>query len=1170
MDHSATQPFPEGNIFAQLVAELEEAKDPTAVLTAYCERHPDLAAEFREKARMMQALQRLRPAETENWPRRLGELEVVRRVTAGGMGDVFEAVQTSLGRRVAVKTIRRGRISPLAQARFLREQAILASLHQTHIVSIHTAGTEGSLQYFAMPFIEGATLQQLTQSARQFSSSTGGNKTPSLAEMAALVSTEHEPLATAKLPSGRPAAARAAARPAAPARITLSQAYFRSVAQVIIDAAEALQHAHDVHILHRDMKPSNLMVDTSGQCWIIDFGLAASVDRTWQEQPDVDADVGLEALTGSGILGTPHYMAPEQWEKNRQLDARADVWGLGVTLYELLTLRLAFQGSDLAELKSRIASREPPPPRSIVANVPGDLEAVCLKAIRKQPSHRYQTAQALADDLRRWTRREPTTARGGVARRVGLWAVRNKGWAAAIVLAMLAVTSLVAAEIQTERGEVKAAEAREQENKRDEIAQKLQLQLVNTPQTSPDRGWRDAAWQLVREAAKIRKDDQLRDQAASVLIGIDATCLPNIGRFSASSVAIDGEGKRLLTGGVESDSSTSDKRPTGARLWDVATSTHRESPHVGPGPVAFRADGVPLQLVVDRKDRTKLLLWDIAGEKLIRGFQLPPEDGATPRAAAGTGAVDTLLAMTADGAFAAARCETAGRKQALLVWNVASGKLLRRIEEPGTTITALAIAPDGGQLAIGSAEGEVAAWPIPAGDRQTMPTVGRTDVNCLAFGRSAVSSSFRLLASGNFGGGLVIWDLDRRVPQAFCRGTEFDVAAVAFSPDGVTLASAGRGPLRLWDTATGRPLLELKSRDFRTGLAFSPDGRRLAVSSETVFGLPGADAEGGVQIWNFQPERGIKTLRGLAAPVARVCLSADGSRLAALSHDWQVAIWNMQTGFIERLLNVPKGNVADNAGMAFSRDGRRFAYSAGTEARLWNLQTGREQSWRLPPAVVESLVFDAAGKNLLLFRSEEKHPVCRVRNLFGARPEKPLWETDQFTGRVKSAELSADGLYLVVGGSRGPADREERSVKIFEAMSGHELWSLSGAGGHQSDVYCLDPTGRTLAVDPRGTGGADLVQVPTGRLLGSIANIPHFMAPDAAYWAGYVNEPRDCALYLRADSAPVVAIHCSAYSQVSQFSADSQLAIWGNADGSVSVCDIQELRRELATIGLGW
>ncbi|MFZ1935226.1 MAG: serine/threonine-protein kinase [Thermoguttaceae bacterium] len=1120
--------------------------------------------------------------EVAGCPPRLGDFRILRRLKIGGMGEIYEAVQEPLGRRVAVKVIRQDRFSPELRVRFLREQQILASLHQSHIVPIHAAGTAGQLQFFAMPFIQGASLHYVIEFLKP---GPGGPaaKTPSLGELAERLSTvalQAEP--TSKVEPqpertpGEAVPAHLAPQGRGEAKRRLSREYYRSVACFLIDAAEALQHAHDLGILHRDVKPSNLMVDALGHCWIIDFGLAAYLHDAG-EKGSLPATWGVnhEPLTGGSRPGTPEYMAPEQWQGGT-LDARTDIWGLGATLYELLTLQRVFSGPTLTAVRENVLNAEPTPPTSFVRGLPTDLAKICLKALQKSPEGRYASASEFAEDLRRWLAHEPTSVRRGVVRRFSLWSRNNKGWAAAIAFASAAVVGLaVAAEVRAV-----ATEEREQALARDVIMQKAQAQLLALHRTIGNHSWREEAFASIRQAAQIRVDERLRDEAAAALEGIDGRLAVEAGPFDASSVAFDAAGKRLLVGGVVEDGVA-----RGAKCFDLATNQCRDSKRRGLGPAAFRdEDGTPLQVIVGGRERPTLTLWNIATDKPLRDLELPVERGA---GFALSVLEQPLVVLTSNGSFAAACVKLPGDRQTVFAWNAKSGELLWRVERKGPPITALALSTEGAELAIGDSEGQLTVYPLPKGDLQELPRSGRNGIHGLAFGSMPTQqrnklTEKRLLAVGEAGGNATIWDLDRGIPQAYCYGSCYDVNALAFSPDGATLATGGRGYISLWDVTTGRPLVALKHKDFVSALSFSADGRHLGAGRISVYGR-GASGEGGMHVWDLEMGRGIQTLRGLCAPIANVCIAPTVDRIAALSHDWQIGVWNLKSGFLERVLDAPKGILADNAALEISPDGRRVFFAAGSEARLWDLTTGQERAWNLVQrGICDAAAFDASGKSLFYFRVErqaaprahrppgssghpdEGHLVGRMRNLLGPTPLVALWDTPAFSSRVYNAEVVRDGTCVVVFSG---VDGGESSLQLFDAAQGRELWSLTG--GHAT--FCLDASGKYMAINSVSGRGATLLALPGCRMVDQLERFPNCLAPAATFGAEQ-GTPGGFALCRRHDKEVIVTLGGSkeVTSVKNQFSTDGKLVAWGNIDCTVNVCNIEELRHELAAFGLAW
>jgi serine/threonine protein kinase len=374
----------------------------------------------------------------------LGDFRLVREIARGGMGIVYEAVQGSLGRQVALKVLPfAATLDPKQLQRFRNEAQAAAHLHHTNIVPVYAVGCERGVHYYAMQYIAGQTLAAMIHALRQ-----QAGKVACAAEASALPTTElrHEPAqeipvanSTRKLEL---AAAPSTQRPAATAVPTgrSDPDFFRTVALLGIQAAEALEHAHQVGILHRDIKPGNLLVDDAGHLWITDFGLA-----------HLPGDANL---TGTGdVVGTLRYMSPEQALAQRgSVDHRTDIYSLGVTLRELMTLEPAFSGTDRQELFRQIASEEPWPPRRLNPAIPMELETIVLKAMDKAPADRYQTAQELAADLGRFLKDEPILGRRpSMTQRLRKWARRNRAVvctgmiAAAVLLITLTIGSSVAA-----------------------------------------------------------------------------------------------------------------------------------------------------------------------------------------------------------------------------------------------------------------------------------------------------------------------------------------------------------------------------------------------------------------------------------------------------------------------------------------------------------------------------------------------------------------------------------------------------------------------------------------------------------------------------------------------------------------------------------------------------
>jgi serine/threonine protein kinase/uncharacterized protein HemY len=444
------------SLVAQVVDEFVERQrrgerpDPTE----YAARHPHAAAVLREVLAALQVVGLSSaaglapgsgaPAAEEALTGTLGDFRILREVGRGGMGVVYEAEQISLGRRVALKVLpMAGALDPRQLQRFKNEAQAAAHLQHQNIVPVHFVGCERGVHFYAMQFIEGQTLAAVIHELRQqvnpqapagapapapgdepgrWAPSGPSAGHPPIVEDPPVPAAETVTQAAATIATGRP---------------TNSPAFYRTMAKLGVQAAEALEYAHRSGVIHRDIKPANLMLDARGNLWVTDFGLA-----------QFHADTGL-TMSGD-VIGTLRYMSPEQARARKVLvDHRTDIYSLGVTLYELLTLEPAFPSNDRHELLAQIAFEEPVPPRRLNKALPTDLETIVLKAMDKDPAERYGTVQELADDLRRFLEDRPIQAsRPTLLQRARKWTRRHKALVAAsmaigLTLALAAAGTLV-------------------------------------------------------------------------------------------------------------------------------------------------------------------------------------------------------------------------------------------------------------------------------------------------------------------------------------------------------------------------------------------------------------------------------------------------------------------------------------------------------------------------------------------------------------------------------------------------------------------------------------------------------------------------------------------------------------------------------------------------------
>jgi serine/threonine protein kinase/formylglycine-generating enzyme required for sulfatase activity len=561
--NGASSADPLGQIADEFVEAFRQGKRPS--VEEFARRYPEHADGLREILPPLVLMEKAKAPDDPTGQRRpapaavpvqqLGDYQILRELGRGGMGVVYEAQQLSLGRHVAIKVLPpHALLDPRRLGRFQREAKAAARLHHTNIVPVFGVGEQDGLHYYVMQFIPGLGLDVVLNELRRLRQPPGkqpptraeapGRATDAVTGVSAvdvaraLLSGEFRPPAPAGALTAATGASAARTNIAASSSVraadtsatvrlpgqkeasTLSESggrYWQSVARVGIQVADALAHAASQDVLHRDIKPSNLLLDDAGNVWVTDFGLAKAAG---------DSD----DLTHTGdVVGTLRYMAPERF--SGRADVRSDVYALGLTLYELLTLRPAFEEADRNKLIKQVMHDEPARPRKLNPAVPRDLETVVLKAIARDPDRRYQSAGALADDLQRFLDGRPITARPvGRIERAVKWVRRNPvvtGAAVSVVLALAvgtAVSYLKYLDAEQQKG---IAEGKEQAAQREAAkAKRARDFLVSIFELSDANGQRGTmtARQILDDAAR-RIPKEFADQPelqAELLAEIEA------------------------------------------------------------------------------------------------------------------------------------------------------------------------------------------------------------------------------------------------------------------------------------------------------------------------------------------------------------------------------------------------------------------------------------------------------------------------------------------------------------------------------------------------------------------------------------------------------------------------------------------------------------------------
>jgi len=1023
---------------ADLVDRLQR-REPIDV-EAYIVQYPDREAKLRRILPALRMLTSLAPGRsdedlgaTSDSSVCLGDYRTIRVIGRGGMGVVYEAVQISLNRRVALKILPTvSAADPRRLRRFHVEAQAAACLQHPHIVPVYSVGFDSGIHYFAMRLIEGRTLAELIRESVP-RSGTGGQPPAHQVKPARSLSSDHRSSAPEEMGV-------ATCSDSVDPKIVVSYprqwdetaAYFRVLAELGRQAAEALQFAHEQGVLHRDVKPSNLLIDESGWLWMADFGLARMA--------------GEGDLTSSGdLLGTLRYMSPEQVLNPRgNIDHRADIYSLGATLYEMVTRRPAFAEDDRLLLIRKIVEDEPRAPRSIDATIPRDLETIILKAMAKDRSERYATASALAADLLRFNEQRPIQARPPRVRdRLLKWGRRHQ-----LAVALLGVILLLGggglATALTWRNRLLRAY-------NEELQYTLNLVRRHATAANEQRLLAESHEWATRRLFYGSQMRRAQEEAVS-------------GRIEFAQEILEG---------LRPQENERDAR--GFEWYYLHRFCHKKVS------LLFGHDSAVYALGVSPDGRTMvsgdydgtLIVWDLPEwrQRLrIRGHSLPI----------------TGVTFSPDGLTVASWTSEGGPRNQAKLWDVRSGRELLALSGIIGGFASLAFSPLGHELALAvrsedGTRGRIQFWNLSRGAESAQLLAESVPGDCVAYAPDG-----QTLASGLRQGPVNLRDVrshkQRLALTPSSRESDFTIHGFAFAPDGGSIVAATSSGMVRWDTKSGRETGFVGLRE-SVSLAYSsppsaPSASSCHVNPEVLPRLlPVAPATP----WHL-------SIPGNPGLFQYGALSSRGLLLAVRRLDSPLTLWNMTSG--KKVDEFPDA-LRGMGGILFE-PGERSIIFGGEDGRIraWHIVEGPEPTAMIPghSGEVWGLVYTSDGNTII--SSGDDH-VIRIWDAWSGRPlgvlkghdslvasvavsketqvlasagfdktvrlwrlpdGEPLAVLRGHTDRVRALAFSPDGRYLASASS-------DKSVRVWEVSRGHMVLK------HQRHLGSV----RALAFDPGGT-----------------------------------------------------------------------------------------------------